>query len=119
MARARRSGDFRTGWWSLRSTFVTLSLVFALVFLAAVVGTAQDPGSKTPGSIVPPPDTDESRIQRGFDLSPVQLNLQGKNRASVGLGSYIVNAQAGCNDCHIEHPKRDRGVTDLTEAAIL
>src|SRR5207249_4928833 len=32
--------------------------------------------------------------------SPVPLNLQGKNRALVGLGSYIVNAQGGCNDCH-------------------
>src|SRR5262245_50726456 len=100
MVRARSTATIRIWRWSLRSTFVTLSLVFGSVFLAAVVGTAQDPGSKTPGSIVPTPDTDESRIQRGFELSPVRLSLQGKNRASVGLGSYIVNAQAGCNDCH-------------------
>ena len=46
---------------------------------------------------------DESQIQRGFELAPVPLNLQGKNRALVGLGSYIVNAQGGCNDCHT-HP---------------
>lgn len=45
----------------------------------------------------------ESRIQRGFAIAPVSLNLQGKNRALVGLGSYIVNAQGGCNDCHT-HP---------------
>ena len=45
------------------------------------------------------PDNDESIIQRGFDLAPVTLNLRGKNRALVGLGSYIVNT-GGCNDCH-------------------
>jgi hypothetical protein len=40
------------------------------------------------------------RIARGFQISPVRLNLRGKNVAMVGLGSYIVNAQGGCNDCH-------------------
>jgi hypothetical protein len=45
-------------------------------------------------------DGDESRIQQGFALAPVRLDLRGKNRALVGLGSYIVNAQGGCNDCH-------------------
>jgi hypothetical protein len=41
-----------------------------------------------------------SEIQRGLALSPVKLNLHGKNRDLVALGSYIVNAQGGCNDCH-------------------
>jgi hypothetical protein len=40
-----------------------------------------------------------SLIQRGFDINPVPLNLKDKNRALVGLGSYIVNT-SGCNDCH-------------------
>jgi len=47
-------------------------------------------------------DNDEisaSTIQRGFEIAPVPLNLKGKNRALVGLGSYIVNT-GGCNDCH-------------------
>jgi hypothetical protein len=44
--------------------------------------------------------SEESRIKRGFEIAPVPLNLEGRNRALVGLGSYIVNAQAGCNDCH-------------------
>ena len=26
--------------------------------------------------------------------------MKGLNPALVGLGSYIVNAQGGCNDCH-------------------
>jgi hypothetical protein len=42
----------------------------------------------------------ESQIQTGFAIAPVPLNLQGKNRALVGLGSYYVNAVVGCNDCH-------------------
>src|SRR6201984_2765215 len=42
----------------------------------------------------------QSEVQRGFAISPVHLNLQGKNHDLVGLGSYIVNAQGGCNDCH-------------------
>jgi hypothetical protein len=41
-----------------------------------------------------------SKIQRGFAIAPVTLNLTGKNRALVGLGSYIVNAGADCNGCH-------------------
>ena len=40
------------------------------------------------------------KAQIGFSISPVKLNLQDKDPELVGLGSYIVNAQAGCNDCH-------------------
>jgi hypothetical protein len=43
---------------------------------------------------------DNAKIKLGFELAPVRLNLKGKNRALVGYGSYIVNAQGGCNDCH-------------------
>jgi hypothetical protein len=45
-------------------------------------------------------DDGPSRVQRGFELAPVHLDLRHKNRALVGLGSYIVNAQGACNDCH-------------------
>src|SRR4051812_25457065 len=44
----------------------------------------------------------EARIARGFAIAPVPLDLQGKDRALVGLGSYIVNAQSACNDCHTQ-----------------
>jgi len=49
-------------------------------------------------------DDSDSRIEQGFEIAPVQLNLEGKNRALVGLGSYIVNAQADCNGCHSAGP---------------
>lgn len=45
-------------------------------------------------------DDFSSRVRIGFQIAPVPLDLAGKNRALVGLGSYIVNAQGGCNDCH-------------------
>jgi len=41
-----------------------------------------------------------SLIRVGFKIAPVALNLQGKNPALVGLGSFIVNAQADCDGCH-------------------
>ena len=40
------------------------------------------------------------RIIRGYAIAPVHLNLSGKDLLLVGLGSYIVNAVGGCNDCH-------------------
>jgi hypothetical protein len=52
-------------------------------------------------------DGDESKIKQGFAINPVPLNLAGKNRALVGLGSYIVNT-TGCNDCHT-HPSYAAG----------
>jgi len=43
---------------------------------------------------------DASLIRIGFAIAPVPLKLEGKNRDLVGLGSFIVNAQADCNGCH-------------------
>lgn len=51
----------------------------------------------------------QSRIEQGFSIAPVPLNLEGKNPALVGLGSYIVNAQGGCNDCHTAPPYAEGG----------
>jgi hypothetical protein len=48
-------------------------------------------------------DGSERQSRRGFQLAEqigLTLNLTGKNRELVGLGSYIVNAHGGCNDCH-------------------
>jgi hypothetical protein len=49
-------------------------------------------------------DGEESKIRQGFEIAPVKLNLNGKDRDLVGLGSYIVNAQADCNGCHTNSP---------------
>lgn len=49
-------------------------------------------------------DEKDPRIEQGFDIAPVPLNLAGKNRKLVGLGSYLVNT-IGCNDCHDTGPR--------------
>lgn len=64
----------------------------------------------------------DSRIQRGFEIAPVPLNMSGRNPALVGLGSYIVNAQGGCNDCHTAPPYAEggdpfRGEPEMIDAA--
>src|SRR5436189_1098237 len=41
-----------------------------------------------------------STIARGAEIAPVPLNMKGLNPALVREGSYIVNAQGACNDCH-------------------
>ena len=47
---------------------------------------------------------DRERIEQGLTLSPVPLDLEGLDRDLVGLGSYIVNAQGACTDCHTNPP---------------
>ncbi len=84
--------------------FVTaITLVIAAGFLAAPHTAWGDWGSKDRDRGRDDDDSQlasDSRVQKGFEISPVQLNLNGKRRNLVGLGSYIVNAQGGCNDCH-------------------
>jgi hypothetical protein len=86
-------------------------MLFVLVALAGLVVLLLSPSvmrtsSRTVMTVAGHDDDDdaddipESTIKRGFDLAPVHLNFQRKNRALVGLGSYIVNAQSGCNGCH-------------------
>jgi hypothetical protein len=42
----------------------------------------------------------EAKVQIGFRIAPVNLNLEGKDPELVGLGSYIVNGENDCNACH-------------------
>ena len=52
-------------------------------------------------------DQNEARSRIGLEIAPVPLNMQGKNPRLVGLGSYIVNAQADCNGCHSRGPQTE------------
>ena len=81
-----------------RKILLCLSLALAAFVVAMIASpnTASSQKLAAPGNN---DDSSESQIQRGFEISPVPLNLRGKNRALVGLGSYIVNT-GGCNDCH-------------------
>jgi hypothetical protein len=54
-------------------------------------------------------DTERQRIERGFKISPVTLHFNRRNWEVVGLGSYLVNAVGGCNDCHSNPAYADGG----------
>ncbi|MBL0697809.1 cytochrome C [Comamonas sp. JC664] len=53
-------------------------------------------------SQVPVGAEDQERIDIGMRISPVALKMEGLDANLVGLGSYIVNAQSGCSDCHTQ-----------------
>ena len=72
-----------------------LEITLALAGATLVVMLSRSPGVKAQD------DNDEgSQIRIGFKIAPVPLNLEGKNRDLVGLGSFIVNGQSDCNGCH-------------------
>lgn len=73
-----------------RTIQFTMLATVALSALMVAQGLASDPG--------------QSRVQIGFDRAPVPLDLNGKNRALVGLGSYLVNTIGDCNGCHTGLP---------------
>lgn len=65
---------------------------------------------KSPGVRADERDDDQgerSKVQIGFAVAPVYLNLKGRNRELVGLGSYIVNVQSDCNGCHSRDPQTE------------
>lgn len=73
---------------SVISALLVGAFLLSFALLAAVRGQAQSAPA------------DDSRVQEGLRIAPVILNLKGRNRALVGIGSYIVNAVSECNDCH-------------------
>jgi hypothetical protein len=76
-----------------RLTILGTTIVFVGVVIAVML-------IRSPGVRANDDDDERSLIKIGFEIAPVRLNLEGKNRALVGLGSFIVNAQGDCNGCH-------------------
>jgi len=74
---------------------------FAAMILAGMMSSAKRAGAREEET---GDRREESRIEQGFEIAPVHLNLEGKNRALVGYGSYLVNAVADCNGCHSAGP---------------
>ncbi len=69
---------------------------FAVAGLLATSGSVlADSASATDG--------EGAKVRIGYEIAPVPLDTRGRNRVLIGLGSYIVNAQSACNDCHT-HP---------------
>lgn len=81
----------RYSWKLAASVLAVAFAVFSLGTLAVSAGSDHDDHDHS---------LDQSRVQQGFNIAPVPLDLRGKNRELVGYGSYLVNAIGGCNDCH-------------------
>lgn len=79
-----------------RMVLATSAVLAASALLAAPPAGRRSPIGTFPTVI----NHDLTRVQQGLAISPVPMNLAGKNRDLVGLGSYLVNAVGGCNDCH-------------------
>ena len=77
----------------MRRTWIAALLFAALVCTAGFVSAAHSQSGQEEEK-----GTNEVRI--GLAIAPVPLNLKDKNVHLVGLGSYIVNAQSACADCH-------------------
>jgi hypothetical protein len=88
--------------WSSLVRYVIAAIVIVVGLLAGLHNLSAQQGQNSQGQ-----NSSESQIQTGFAIAPVALNLQGKNRALVGLGSYYVNAVVGCNDCHTSPAYKD------------
>ncbi|MBI4469374.1 MAG: cytochrome C [Acidobacteria bacterium] len=80
------------------STLKVLLVVIALAGAGSLVVTGTVSGA--PDGSQGPQRPDDARIAKGFAISPVPLDLRGRDFRLVGLGSYLVNAGGGCNDCH-------------------
>ena len=86
---------------------IPLGFLSAAILGGVMVASAHDNDDRD-GSWGPVLDTKAQEIRIGFRIAPVALNTRGKSVRLVGLGSYIVNAQGGCNDCHT-HPSYAAG----------
>jgi hypothetical protein len=77
------------------------------VCLGIVVVRAQQQSAQAKGDHESDRFDDASRVQVGLLYARKQgidLDFRRKDRALVGLGSYLVNAVGGCNDCHTAPP---------------
>jgi hypothetical protein len=77
--------------------------LFAAIILAALLSSSRTVRAHDDDDN----DRNESKVRKGFAIAPVPLNLHGKDHELVGLGSYIVNAQADCNGCHSAGPQTE------------
>jgi hypothetical protein len=61
----------------------------------------------------------ERKILQGLRSTPVPLDLSQTDPHLVGLGSYLVNAQGGCNDCHTNPPHVEGGNPFLRQPPVV
>jgi hypothetical protein len=75
---------------SMKIAVLLTAIVLVTVLTNSSSGQNDNEGAKA----------EKKRVLKGFEIAPVPLTFRNKDRDLVGLGSYIVNAQAACGDCH-------------------
>lgn len=78
---------------TMKIAVLLTAVVLLTVLTNSSTGQESDNGSEKAKA-------EKKRILKGLEIAPVPLNFKKKDRDLVGLGSYIVNAQAACGDCH-------------------
>ena len=72
-----------------------------------VYASQQDEMKASPAKAGSQQDSDYNLSAIGLLIAPDFINMQGKDPTLVGLGSFIVNAQADCNGCHGSDPANE------------
>jgi len=72
----------------------------AALAAVAILGLMLTSGQSRADNDNNPPQDEKQKIEIGAKITPVHLNMSHKDASTVYLGSYIVNAMGGCNDCH-------------------
>ena len=67
---------------------------------AAIVAVMQFSSMKLQAKTQAAVDDEAKLVAIGLRILPDFIDARGKDPNLVGLGSYIVNAQADCNGCH-------------------
>jgi mono/diheme cytochrome c family protein len=80
----------------MKRTILCVVLFGGMFLTAAIISVAQEAPEQSRDSA----DLPSKAWKRGLAISPVPLNLEGKDKQLVGTGSYLVNAVAACADCH-------------------
>jgi hypothetical protein len=78
-----------------------LVIAAGAILLSVAISSLPERRAQAQGGV----DPDQSRIQQGYAIAPLPLNLNGQDPALVGLGSYYVNAVSECADCHTNLPQ--------------
>jgi len=84
----------------MRTRGTVLACTALYVVSLGWVLSAADPQKDKDKDALNPNKSERARIELGMTLSPVPMDLAGADADLAGLGSYIVNAVGGCNDCH-------------------
>jgi hypothetical protein len=91
---------------------------------AAAGPTTYNEGTGGPRPLPPETTPDPGNVNRGIAMQPVPIPMAQFDlmtlgeRSQFGRGSYLVNAVAGCNDCHT-NPSRDPTTNNINTAAYL